>query len=406
MVSGELTLEKVAEFLRRDPGGIEFGIQTALEQLASNKRENELRELQNLTVENQQNGRIADAEKAKQRYDELRSRPLTSRLVLVVDQLEEVFTLKSVTHEMREGFVIALAALARSGRVYLLATLRSDFFARCAELPLLAELSQGEGLYHLLPPDPSEIAAKVWQPALLAGLQFETHPQTGESLDDRLRDAAIQQPESLPLLEFCLEELYKGHKRRGDSSGLLTFVDYEAMGGVEGALAKRAEEIFLDLSSEAQAQFDHVMRGITSVGLGELGKFTRRWADLGKLIQPPGAKEFVEAFLAPEARLFVVGRNDDGQAVVSATHEALLHRWDRLQNWLLRNRENLLMRSEVAADAQRWEENGRNADYLYPDGLPLREGQEITRRRLSRRQSARVCPSWSRARSVNSTKKT
>ena len=120
-----------------------------------------------------------------------------SRLVLVIDQLEELFTLESITPEARANFIVAIAALARSGRVAVLAILRSDFFEKCAELPLLAELSKGGGLHHLLPPNPLEIGQMIREPAVAAGLQFEIHPETKQFLDERLRDVATRNPEAL-----------------------------------------------------------------------------------------------------------------------------------------------------------------------------------------------------------------
>ena len=90
----------------------------------------------------------------------------------MIDQVEELFTPESITPEARTDFITAIACLARSGRVAVLATLRSDFFEKCAEAPLLTELSKGDGLYHLLPPNAVEIGQMIREPALAAGLQF------------------------------------------------------------------------------------------------------------------------------------------------------------------------------------------------------------------------------------------
>ena len=79
----------------------------------------------------------------------------------------------------------------------------------------------------------------------------------------------------------------------------MTHHDYEAMGGVEGSLARRAEDVFLSLDAEAQAQFDHVMRRITAVVIEEARAFNRRWADYDELTKPPGAKAFRGCILKP-----------------------------------------------------------------------------------------------------------
>jgi len=103
--------------------------------------------------------------------------PGTPRLIVVVDQLEELFTLAAVTDEQRRQFVRALGALARGG-VWVLATMRSDFYHRCAELSELAALKEGAGQYDLLPPTFDEIDQMITYPARAAGLCFERDPRT------------------------------------------------------------------------------------------------------------------------------------------------------------------------------------------------------------------------------------
>jgi tetratricopeptide (TPR) repeat protein len=356
LVRGDITVESIADLLRRNPAGIEFGLVTALDQAAAGAKRAEQTDASSAATPNPA------------------SAPKTARLVLFIDQLEELFTLERIDENQRRGFITALAAVAKSGKAYVISTLRSDFFGRCAELPMLADLSQGDGLYHLLPPSIAELGQIIRQPATAAGLRFEVHPETEESLDDRLRDAATGSPEALPLLQFCLEELYRAQERRND--GLLTHQDYEAMGGVEGSLARRAEDLFLSLGPEAQAQFDHVMRRVTTVVTEEAVAFNRRWAEYDELTRPAGDKAFVSAFLHRDARLFVVDRTDAGRVVVSVTHEALLTHWERLFRWLQENRESLLNRAQVAADAKRWLESEKNPDYLYRAGLPLEKARK------------------------------
>ena len=131
-----------------------------------------------------------------------------SRLVILVDQFEEIFTVTTeFSAEKRAKFIHALAELARSGVVWILTTLRSEFFARCGDIPELVELKSGGGQVQLLPPSEPELRQIVRLPAIAAGLQFETD-ENGKWLADVLVDAGGRQPGSLPLLEFALEELY------------------------------------------------------------------------------------------------------------------------------------------------------------------------------------------------------
>jgi hypothetical protein len=251
------------------------------------------------------------------------SDPARLRMVLVIDQMEEIFTMERVDKEDRERFVAVLSSLARSGFVWVIATMRNDFYPRCAEIPELVSLKEGSGQYDVLPPSFSEIGQMIHYPARAAGLRFEVNPQTGAKLDDALHEAAAGDPESLPLLEFTLDELFKG---RGED-GILSFAAYAALGGLEGALAGRAEEVFSALAPEVQTHLPHIFRRLVTVKPGEERAFTSRPAPLEVLQDGPESRVLVDTFV--KARLLVADRTADGQAVVRLAHEALLRRWPR-----------------------------------------------------------------------------
>jgi WD40 repeat protein len=307
--------------------------------------------------------------------------PPEARLALVADQLEELFTMDRLSAADRAAFVAALASLARGGRAWVVATLRSDFYARCAELPELIALKDGPGpgQYDLLPPTPAEIGQLVRRPASAAGLRFEADPQTGQPLDDVLRDAAAASPESLPLLQFALEVLYE----RRAAEDVLTHAAYRDLGGVEGALARRAEATFASLPPDVQASLPRVLRMLVAVGTGDDASATRRKAPLDEVTTGPAERALVEAFVT--ARLFVADLSDAARAgdasaasaVVSVAHEALLRHWPRLLAWLDADRELLRVRQRVSAAAARWAGEGRPADLLLPDGKPLAEARGL-----------------------------
>lgn len=293
-----------------------------------------------------------------------------ARLALVVDQMEEMFTQEEIGAAQRTAFVDLIDALARSGRVWVIGTLRSDFYPRLAAVPKLGALKEGAGQYDLMPPTASEIGQMIRLPTNAAGLRFEEDPATNERLDDMLRDAAAGHPEVLPLLQFTLEELYQ----RRTEDGLLTLVAYRELGGVEGSLATRAETVFKDLPDEVEAELPKVLSALVSLGHEEhaaIGRKRAPWSDLST----GRSRELVESFVAN--RLFVSELDDDGSAVVTVAHEALLWHWPRVQDWVAQNRENLRIRARVAAAAQRWEAEQRPADLLLPSGKPLVEAESL-----------------------------
>ena len=292
-----------------------------------------------------------------------------SRLVLVIDQLEEIFD-AAVTAEQRQAYVRVLLTLAGSGLVWVLATLRSDYYQRCAELPDLMALKK-DGTYDLAPPSPAELQQIITRPAAMAGLRFELRSPGGEPLDQHIFNAVLGVEAGLPLLEYTLEELYE----RRTPEGWLTYQAYDETGGVEGALGRRAEAVFTALPQEVQAAFPEVFQELTAIAAGETERVAARSASWEELTASPARRQLVEAMVAN--RLFSADSIKDSagasRAVVRVAHEALFRAWERLTDWLEQEKENLRVRSRVELAAERWQAEGRRPDLLLPAGKPLEE---------------------------------
>ena len=189
-----------------------------------------------------------------------------ARLALVIDQLEELFT-SGFSPEVRQKYVSALAGLVRSGRVFVLATLRSDFYASYQEFPDLIELSRAE--------------RKIRSAAADAFRDREHDPVTGRS--SRFAIRAGPKDRSTPWMRHCVSCLchtrivavaracfvvaLRPAEHRGD--GLLRWSDYRELGELKGALAKHAEAVFGTLGPDAQGAFPLVMRHLVTLGQGE-----------------------------------------------------------------------------------------------------------------------------------------
>ena len=318
---------------------------------------------------------LARAAEAVAREERL-PRPPETRLALVVDQMEELFTREQIDAKAREALVALLSALARSGAVWVIGTMRSDFYPRCGEIPELVALKEGMGSYDLQPPTSAEIGQMIRFPTRAAGLRFEKSPERGESLDDLLLDAASRDPGALPLLEFTLDELFR---QRDEAHRMLTFDAYRALGGLEGALARRAEEVYAGLPPAAQNALPSVLRALITVSEEDERIVTSRRVSLDAVAGTPERRQLVDAFVA--ARLLVTDRADSGEAVVRVAHEALLNHWPRLTAWLDEDRDFLRVRARVADAASRWHQEGRRPDFLLPTGKPLTEALDLLSRR-------------------------
>ena len=313
-------------------------------------------------------------------------------LALVVDQLEEIFSDDRIDPRQRECFAAAIDALARTGCVWIVATMRSDLYPRLTDLPILMSLKEGDGQFDLLPPTMREIGQIIRLPAAAAGLRFELRALTAERLDDTIRDAAAGNAAALPLLEFLLEELYK----RRSHDNVLTFRAYEELGGVAGALAQRAEEVLETISAEARSALPLVLRELVSLSVEDDTTPLRSVAPLAAFGSAP-ARELVQALL--EARLFVSNLDDRGQPVVSVAHEALLEHWPRVRTWSEQNREYLRAHARLSAATRAWEREQRSRDFLLARGKPLAEARALMAEgvRLSEPERALVEVSIKRA---------
>ena len=290
-------------------------------------------------------------------------RPVEARLLLVVDQFEEALT---PTME-RDLFARALAALAATGVVWIIATLRSDLYAPFqASAPLMALRDQGAQL-DLLPPEQAELAEIITGPAAAAGLLFDRRPD-GVGLDEELAKAA-DQPGALPLLQLVLDALFEA---RDPASSTLTCAAYDALGGLSGVVERRAEATLSALDAEAAAALPGVLRALVDV-TGE-GLITSRAAPASAVAPSDPARRLVAAFVA--ARLLVADTRG-AEASVRVAHDALLSGWPRAAGLLASDREMLRTRFRAEAAARRWVQEGRDADFLLPAGRPLAEAAEL-----------------------------
>ena len=154
--------------------------------------------------------------------------PDVAPLVLVADQFEELYTERQ-DETLRRAFVEALLAAAGEG-IKVVLTLRADFYGRALATPRLGRAVDG-GLVNVLPMSEDELRAAIAKPARKMGREFEP------GLVDRILEDVVGEPGNLPLLEFALTELWQ----RQTAAGVFTHAAYEAIGQVEGAIARRAE---------------------------------------------------------------------------------------------------------------------------------------------------------------------
>lgn len=295
------------------------------------------------------------------------------RLCLVFDQFEEIFTL-AADSASRDRFVSLLCyALEQPrGKLSLLLTMRSDFLGKSVAFPDLNSYILDHSL-QVLPMNREDLARAIVAPARLAGLRLET------GLLDRILDDVTGSAGELPLLEHALLELYE--RRNG---GLLTWQAYEEIGGIEGALARRAESEYETLSREGRETL-RKMFTLCLVHPGEGVEDTRRRATREELLSVGPSTVVVEGLLDRwmRARL-LTGSSDEArnQQLVDVAHEALIRKWDRIRTWMAEDRETARLLGRLRREARTWQSSGRNPDHLLRGG-PLYQMKDLVERESS-----------------------
>lgn len=278
--------------------------------------------------------------------------------VLFIDQFEEVFTLCDNPIE-RQSFVRLMAeqatACERVARV--IATIRGDFLDRCAEYPEAVNLINHAQptTYVVTPLSRRELEEAIEKPAALHGVKFEG------GLVSQIADDVEHQPGALPLLQYALSELWRVFclQDTPSSQPILTWKDYEQIGGVKGALDKRATLLYQSLNKNNQAFVRHLFMELVQVNEGQ--ELTRRratWDELEAIADSSDQLQQVVGLLADQQqRLIITDEN-----TVEVAHEALLYEWKLLRGWIEENREHLWLRRCLEADCREWQQRYQQSD--------------------------------------------
>ncbi|MFE9630857.1 helix-turn-helix domain-containing protein [Streptomyces sp. NPDC006463] len=284
------------------------------------------------------------------------------RLVLIIDQFEELFTLCSGEEE-RHAFVRVLSALSTSGPAgagpdpaVVVLGVRADFSGSCLDVPELATVFTA-GLFVLPPMTLAELRESITRPAELAGVTLE--PGLVPLL---LRDAGLREHTpghtpsgALPLVSHALMATWQ--QRRGAT---LTVAGYERTGGIQGAIARTAETVFARLYPDEQRTIRRVLVRLVHVadGTGATRRRLNRTALMEQLDDAGRAAAALDTFV--RARLITMDSD-----TVEITHEALLHAWPRLRGWIQADRAGLLIHQQLAQAAAEWEREDRDPSALY-----------------------------------------
>jgi WD40 repeat protein len=279
------------------------------------------------------------------------------RVLLILDQLETI--LRSA--QARQVSALAKALIANEA-AFVIATLRSDCYADLQENADFMNMRQRGVLLDLPLPGPSEIDDIIKGPARAANLIFEE--RNGESLANVVK-AAAGGPDALPLLQMTLKRLFDAR-----DGGKLSYAAYESMGGLEGAIAAHASEIFRSISPPARSKLDGLLRALVA-DIDEDGRLTICTPARSTLATDPASAELVDKMT--EARLLVSAGDS-----IRIAHEALLRRWQAAVDSPALQPSAIRLRRQIQPNFDLWTQTGLDSDLLQA-GTALAAAERVTR---------------------------
>lgn len=277
-----------------------------------------------------------------------------SEVLLLIDQFEEVFT-QTEDNNVRIHFMDMLqyALLAPDSRFRAIITIRADFFDK----PLM--YAEFGGLVRdrfevVLPLNREELERTIVGPAEKAGAKVEPE------LVERIVDEVAVEPGALPLLQYAMTELFE--RRTGIT---LTLQSYKDTGGVLASLAKRAEEIYLEMNEEHQEAIRQLF--LRLVTLGEGTEDTRRRILWSELVFKKDYDDPLQKVLDQFGRFRLLTFDKDPgtrEPTVEVAHEALIRQWKRLREWLRNSREDLRAQRRLSSAVTDWRNSGGEKSFL------------------------------------------
>jgi WD40 repeat protein/Tfp pilus assembly protein PilF len=289
----------------------------------------------------------------------LRDKSDMARIFLLVDQFEEVFTDCADSAERQAFFDNLLyASTVPQGKTTVVMAMRADFYGKCAEYPRLASiLSEQQVLVG--PMTDEELRQAIEEPARRVGCELES------GLTERLLSDVRAQPGSLPLMQDALLELWKNH-----SGQQLKHEAYESIGGISGALERRASALYDRFSLSEQVLCQQLFLRLVRPGEGT--EDTRCRVTMTELLSSTNQPEVVErvvARLADSKSRLLTTHGEGEQRFVEVAHEALIRSWGKLKEWLNDDREGHRIHHRLTRASQEWDTAECDSNYLFRGSL-------------------------------------
>lgn len=289
--------------------------------------------------------------------------PGAARLLLVIDQFEEIYTLCREPDACQRFLELLLQTRSNNNPLTTVITLRADFMGQALTYRPLADVLQKSSLM-LGPMTRQELRRVVEKPAEIQGVTLEP------ALVEGVLDDVGHEPGNLPLLEFTLTLLWQD--QTVVTNRTLSYEAYQRVGCVQGALLNYADKVYADLTTAEQTLARRIFTQLVQPGQGTGD--TRRMATRAEL----GEENWSLVQQLANTRLIVTGQNVGGQETAEIAHEALIREWLQLQGWLDEDRAFRIWQERLRVAMLQWAETGRDESALLRGTLLAEAEEQVT----------------------------
>ena len=289
-------------------------------------------------------------------------------VLFFIDQFEEIFTDPLITEEERIRTFVLLKGMASTHKIWMIFSMRNDFYHKFVSYPVLSELKNESIIYDLSKILHSELQEIIEEPAKKAGLKWETN-EKGMSLNRVIIHDINAGVDDLPLIEFALSELYNLR----NENNVLTYKAYEDIGKIDGAVVKYVDNFYQTLSEKEKELFDQILSALIAPSLENKNLYVRKTALLKDLQKTELHRKLLSNLI--NSHILISGKDENDEATVSIVHEILISSWQVIQEWIWQEKELIEANNHYENLSKYWMEHGKSKNDLLQDGEAIKKSE-------------------------------
>ena len=287
-------------------------------------------------------------------------------VLFFIDQFEEIFTDPLITEEERIRTFALLRGMASTHKIWLIFSMRNDFYHRFTAYPALSELKNESIVYDLPKILYSELQEIVEEPARKAGLKWETNEQ-GIALNKIILHDINKGVDDLPLIEFALSELYNLR----NENNLLTYKAYEDIGKIDGAVVNYVNNFYNTLSDKEKELFYQILSALIAPSVENKNLYVRKTALLRDLQKSELHKSLINKLI--NSHILISGKDENGEPTVSIVHEILISSWKVIQDWIAQEKYFINANNHYENLSKYWIEHDKSKNDLLQGSVAIKE---------------------------------